>query len=166
MANIFEIKVKQTKNLGNYESKTIEASMQLEDNEDTELAMLDLQEYVLKALNGVKPTHIKEVVKGGNVLTMDNKVKDPNNGKLADLGEVPPKLPTKKKATKKKVVKKEVKEVVEVSADLIKSSLQKIWKTKGKSVAKDILKDFKAEKITDIAVSDYKAVYAECLKCL
>jgi len=160
MGNIFEIRVKKTKNLGNYESKTVEAAMQLEDNEDVDLAMMELSAYVRSALNGVKPEHIKEVTDDGKVLTLNNKIKNAYTG-----DEVKKKEPVKKKSApkKKKAVKEEAKNYTDSE---VREGLQKVWKTKGSSIAKDILRSFKAEKISDLDKSQYTKVMVEVEKCL
>jgi len=154
MGSIFEIRLKRVKNLGNYESKAVEAAMQLEENEDAQLAMLKLEEFVVSSLHEVKPDKVKEVVEEGNVLTKNNEVKDPSSGKKV----------SKKKATKKKKVKEELPEVVD--KDMITKELQSVWKSKGKAIAKDILKSFNVEKISELSEDQYSDVYKECKKCL
>jgi len=158
MANIFEIRVKKTKNLGNYESKTVEAAMQIEENEDTQLAMIQLEEYVNNSLHEVKPDKVVSVVEDGNVLTKNKEVKDPSSGKKVAKKKVAKKTTTKKK--------KEEIPVKKVTIDEITKGLQEVWKAKGKNIAKDILKSFGAEKISDLKEEQYMDVNLEVLKCL
>jgi len=156
MGSIFEIRLKRVKNLGNYESKAVEAAMQLEENEDAELAMVKLEEYVMSSLHEVKADKVKEVVDGGNVLTKNNEVKDPSSGKTV-----------KKKVAKKKATKKvSKKEDVEVTLEVLTKTLQEVWRKAGKSIAKDILKSFDADKISELKEDQYGEVYKECKKCL
>lgn len=153
-----EVVYSRKRNLGNYESESIElrAIIDEHDNADDVInaVMVKAAEYLFVQ---PKADKIVEVVEGGDCVMESGKTVDGGTGE-----EVKPK---KKKKVAKKVTKAKPKKE-NITLDQVKDGLKSVWKAKGKSIAMDILDSFDVTKSDDLKEDDYAKVLTEVERCL
>lgn len=169
-----EFKLMRRKNLGNYEHEEVTLSMTVEDDDNLDQVIEFTQVKVAEAL-GLQPKveNIKEVLENGEVTTNGGRTVDAGTGKKVSKKSAPK---AKKKVTRKKADRADVPvEQAEVDTavdtpnytlDQVKGKLAQVWKSKGKSIAIDILTDFKVAKSDELNEADYAEVVAKAEKCL
>lgn len=158
MPRFTEVKYLSRKNLGNYEHEECQITAVIGENDDADAVIAFTKLKVLQALD-------KKFV--AETKAPEAKVKE----KREEAKVEEPVKKAAKKTTKSKPAKEEVNEAEDVedvtySLENVKQALASVWKSKGKQVAVEILKEFGVEKSDELAPAKFAEVIAECEKCL
>lgn len=157
MTRFTEVKYLSRKNLGNYEHDEcqITAVIGETDNADEIIAFTKL-----KVQQALGMTFTKVPVAQPKTEVKTEEVKEE---------EAPKKAAKKTTKVRKEETAKEAEIVQEdktYTLEEVKTHLASVWKSKGKQVAVEILKEFGVEKSDNLDPSKYSSVVEECLKCL
>lgn len=155
---VTNVSIMRRRNLGNYEHEEIMLQANVDSGESYEKVIADLKVAVNNALNGLKQEEPKsddkpvKKAKATKKTTKKKPVVESNDG-------------AEEKPAKE--AKKEVPEATtEVSLAEVKQALAQVWRDKGKSVAVEILGEFKVSRSDELNADQYADVIAECNKCL
>jgi hypothetical protein len=167
MPQVQKVTYTMTKNCGNYEKEEV-----------TLEAVIDEGEDVMGSIGAVKLACHQALQMTITAKPSEESKDEPTQKKTTKKKATGTKKTTKKKAPAKAKVEEPApveEETVEEPAETeektyelsdVKPMLAQVWKKKGESIAKDILKDFGVSHSNDLKAEDYAAVVKECERCL